>query len=305
MRLLEYFDEKYYGQERGQDKKRLHLWIPPNPSDTGTAMGAAYRFAMANGASVGPPMKHAFLCGRASTVSEIEQAVAVSKDTRSIFLGNINNRGQREYIAEAMANAVASDGVLGIFQGCSETGPRALGHRTIIANACNPGISEMLNAHVKYREPFRPLAPMMTLNAAKDLYHLSDGASDDNYNAYNYMVLTVHAKEKSHNLIPGVIHKDGTSRIQIVRKETDPLCYAILKALGRRLGLEVAVNTSLNVGTPIVQNPLQAIRTLHKSRGMSGLLLVAGSGEAYLAWHNILAPPKDEGERLLNWFERV
>jgi len=200
-------------------------------------------------------------------------------------------------------HAIAHDGVVGLFQGCGETGPRALGHRTIMANACNPQIAEVLNAQVKYREPFRPFAPMMTLKEAKNLFSLSAGASDDDYNAYNYMVLTVTAKPESHGLIPGVIHKDGTSRIQIVREETDPFSYAILQALGRHLGLEVAVNTSLNVGTPIVQNPSQAIGTLRKSRGMSGLVLIASSGEAFLVWHHVQEPPKVAGQTLAKWFE--
>ena len=74
--------------------------------------------------------------------------------------------------------------------------------------------------------------------------------------------------------MPAVIHKDGTNRIRIVREETDPFFHSILKALGRRLGVEATVNTSLNVGTPIVQTPAQAIKALHRSRGMTGLLLV-------------------------------
>jgi carbamoyltransferase len=96
------------------------------------------------------------------------------------------------------------------------------------------------------------------------------------------MVLTVKARRKALGLVPAVIHVDGTSRIQIVRKESDPLCYAILKALGRRLGVEAAVNTSLNIGTPIVQSPEQAIEALRRSRGLAGLVLVSEEGTAHL-----------------------
>src|SRR6185295_9183184 len=74
------------------------------------------------------------------------------------------------------------------YQGPAETGPRALGHRSILANPCNPTTRENLNARVKYREAIRPLAPLMTLDAAKQFFELSDGASDADYNAYNYMV---------------------------------------------------------------------------------------------------------------------
>jgi carbamoyltransferase len=144
---------------------------------------------------------------------------------------------------------------------------------------------------------------MLTLEEAKRLYDLSEGASDDNYNAYNYMVLTVKARPRSFGLVPAVIHKDGTSRIQIVRQETDILSYAILKAFGRRSGVEVVVNTSLNVGTPIVQTPAQAIQALHRSRGMTGLLMVENDGKAYLAWHTIDKAPKDAGRKLRQWIQ--
>ena len=286
MRLLEVFDETYYSTALGQHGQRLHIWVPPNPSDTGTAMGAAYQFAMAHGAPLGPPLKHAFLCGTPATAADIRHAVASTGDTECISLGNLSNQSTLERVANAVAESICDNAILGIFQGRGETGPRALGHRTILANACNPHIAELLNAHVKYREPFRPLGPMTTLEQASTLFELSPGASDDDYNAYNYMVLTVTAKPESRQLIPGVIHRDGTSRIQIVRGDTDPLSYAILKALGRHLGLEIAVNTSLNVGSPIVHSPTQAVEALHRAHGMTGLLLVAGNGDAYLAWND-------------------
>jgi carbamoyltransferase len=303
MNLLEEFNEDYYRRYLRKENLRLHLWVPPNPSDTGAAMGACYNFAMTHGAPLGPSLKHAFVCGSAPADGSIEQALAEAEDTRSMELGNTDDPIDRERIADLVAHIIAHDGVLGLFQGPSETGPRALGHRSILANPCNPDTLKILNQHVKYRERFRPLAPMLTLEEAKRLYHLSEGASDDHYNAYNYMVLTVKARPESFPLVPAVIHKDGTSRIQIVREATDPFSYSILKALGRRLGVEVAVNTSLNVGTPIVQTPVQAIKALHRSRGMTGLLLVGQNGKAHLVWHNIQTPPKDAGRRLLQWVQ--
>jgi len=73
--------------------------------------------------------------------------------------------------------------------------------------------------------------------------------------------------------------------------------------MGRRIGVEVAVNTSLNVGTPIVQTPEQAIYALHRSRGMTGLLLVGSNGKVHLVWHNISKPPKDSGYQLKKWIQ--
>jgi len=96
------------------------------------------------------------------------------------------------------------------------------------------------------------------------------------------MVLTVQANEKAKEAIPAVIHVDGTSRIQIVRSETNPLIYAYLKAMKKYTGVEVSVNTSLNVGGPIVQTPAQALKIFSKAKGLDGMVMVGASGEAFL-----------------------
>jgi carbamoyltransferase len=184
-----------------------------------------------------------------------------------------------------MAFITERDGIIAVFQGAAETGPRALGHRSVLANPCNPRTREVLNDRVKYREAIRPLAPMMTLQAARLWFELSDGASDDDYNAYNYMVLTARAKPSARARIPAVIHADGTGRLQIVRQATDPLTHAYLKALGRRIGVEVAVNTSFNVAGPIAQTPQHAIDTLRRSRGMDAVLMFTDDGDVYALWH--------------------
>jgi carbamoyltransferase len=117
------------------------------------------------------------------------------------------------------------------------------------------------------------------------------------------MVLTCRAKPEAREAIPAVVHFDGTSRVQIVREHLDPFIHAYLKAMGRHLGVEVSVNTSLNVGAPIAQTPLHALQTLKKSRGMHGLFLVADSGDAYVAWHDVESAPKDRGRALRQWID--
>ena len=115
------------------------------------------------------------------------------------------------------------------------------------------------------------------------------------------MVLAARARPEAHALIPAVIHKDGTGRVQIVRPDVDPFTHAYLKAMGRRVGVEVSVNTSLNVGSPIAQSPQQALTALKRSRGMHGLLLIAAEGDAVLAWHCVESPPKDAGRTTQQW----
>jgi len=175
--------------------------------------------------------------------------------------------------------------VIAIYQGAAETGPRALGHRSILANPCDAAARENLNERVKYREAIRPLAPMATLDAAQQYFELLEGAADGDYNAYNYMVLTARSKPHANETVPAVIHADGTGRIQIVREADDPLTYAYLKALGRRIGVEMSVNTSFNVAGPIAQTPQQAIDTLRRSKGLDVVLLAASDGTVFAAWH--------------------
>jgi carbamoyltransferase len=300
MRLLDRFDAAYYKRTLGKNT-RLHLWVPPVPGDAGVTIGAAYMFAHLAGAGIGPPLEHAFFCGFAPTEAEIRAALGGAPDIAWMYLGDVGCPEKRASLADFMAFMTAQDGVFAIFQGNAETGPRALGHRSIVANPCNPRIREVLNQRVKYREAIRPLAPMMTLEAAQQFFELSDGASGDNYNAYNYMVLTARAKPEAHARIPAVIHADGTGRLQIVRERTDPLTYVYLKALGRRIGVEAAVNTSFNVAGPIAQSANQAVNTLRRSKGMDAVLMFAEEGPVFAAWHAGAGEVMGMGERFRNW----
>jgi len=283
MRLLEHFDATWFAKHQNR-KARLHMWVPPVPGDPGVTIGAAFLFAHLAGAPRGKPLTHAFYCGLPSPRDEIEAALAAD-DVNSQRIGEVSTVQGRDAVADLMAFMVARGGVIALDQGAAETGPRALGHRSILANPCDAGVRDALNARVKYREAIRPLAPMATLEAAGLYFDLLEGASDADYNAYNYMVLTARSKLIAPDKIPAVIHADGTGRLQIVRAEDDPLTYAYLKALGRHIGVEISVNTSFNVAGPIAQTPQQAIDTLRRSKGLDVVLLISSDGTAYAAWH--------------------
>jgi carbamoyltransferase len=296
MRLLECFDERWYERNLGRKNTRLHLWVPPIPSDAGTPIGAAYTFALRAGARPGSPLRHAFYCGHPPTTSMIRAAVNAEPTAAGMSLGDCSDPEVMVQVADLLAHAVANDCIMGLYQGSSETGPRALGHRSILANPCKPDTRRLLNERVKHRELIRPLAPMLTRSAAERFFHLQEGASDDDYNAYNYMVLTAYARPEARETIPAVIHYDGTGRLQIVRPEIDPFCHEFLLAMGRRAGVEASVNTSLNVGAPIAHTPEQAIVTLKRARGMDGLLMIGEDRQATLVW---LEDRVDVRERLL------
>jgi carbamoyltransferase len=298
MRLLEHFNEAWFAKFQ-QRKASLHLWVPPTPGDPGVTLGAAWLFAHLAGAPRGDPISHAFYCGSAPSPEDIATALAAG-DIASQEIGNISTPEGRDAVADLMAFMVAQGGIIALYQGAAETGPRALGHRSIFANPCDPQARERLNERVKYREAIRPLAPMATLEAAQEYFDLLPGASDSGYNVYNYMVLTAQSKPHARAKIPAVIHADGTGRIQIVREEDDPLTHAYLKALGRHIGVEMSVNTSFNVAGPIAQTPSQAIDTLRRSKGLDAVLLVASSGVVHAAWHG---GERDSG-RFTGWLSQ-
>ncbi len=296
MKLLQHFDESWFAQAQNR-KAKLHLWVPPMPGDPGVTVGAAWMFAHLVGAPRGQPMTHAFYCGEAPAAADIAAALQAD-DIASQSIGNITTVEGRDTVADLIAFMVSRSGIVALYQGAAETGPRALGHRSILANPRDPLTRERLNARVKFREAIRPLAPMATLEAAQEYFELLEGADDANYNAYNYMVLTAQSKPQAREKIPAVIHADGTGRIQIVRADDDPLAHAVLKALGRHIGVELSVNTSFNVAGPIAQTPQQAVETLRRAAGLDAVVMVADDGAAFAAWHG----GECDSRRFTKWY---
>ncbi len=299
LRLMEHFNEEYYDRYLRRKDTCLHVWAPPTPGDAGVTLGAPYVFAHRAGAPFGPKLEHAFYCGAPPSAGDVVKACQRVPEIGWTSLGDASDSPGQTALAGLLALLTAHDRVVAIFQGAAETGPRALGHRSILANPCNPRTLEILNRHVKYREVIRPLAPMATYRAAQRWFELPRGASDDDHNACNYMVLTARARPEAYTRIPAVIHRDGTSRVQIVRPHIDPFMHAYLQALGRRIGVEVAVNTSFNVAGPIVQTEVQALETLKRSRGLEAVVFLA-EGQAFAAWHDVVQPPKDRGQTFRN-----
>jgi carbamoyltransferase len=211
------------------------VWIQPAAGDAGTALGAALYVAAEHGDEI-EPMRSAAL-GRDWTDSELREALAVAR---------IAHEAPND-LAESVAGLLADDQVIAWFQGRSEYGPRALGHRSLLADARRRDNLERLN-DVKGREQFRPLAPMVTLERAPELF---DGPLPS-----PYMTFTHRVREPWADMIPAVVHVDGTARIQTVDRNEEPLVAALLDAFERRTGVPVLINTSLNTaGRPIVDSP--------------------------------------------------
>ncbi len=288
MRLLERFGESYFAEVLGRREARLRLWVPPVPGDEGVHAGAAFHFALTSGARPGPPLQHCFYCGRGVRSAELEQILKAHPGVVYRRIGDVSLRREQFATADLLAYLVAGGGIVGLFRWSAEMGRRALGNRSILANACDRRSRDAINRDVKYREGFRPVAPICTREAAERWFLLEPGASAAGWNAYRWMNLAARARPEALERIPAVIHRDGTARLQIVPEE-DCFLMSFLAGLGERVGVEIAVHTSLNVGTPIVQDPRQALDALMRSRGLDGILFLADDGPAYLAWHRAVA----------------
>lgn len=155
-------------------------------------------------------------------------------------------------LADEVAQVLARNGVVAWFDGRSEFGPRALGHRSLLAHPGHQANLERLN-DVKGREQFRPVAPMVLLEHATEIF--TDGPVPSPY------MLFVHRVDPAwRDRIPAAVHVDGTARIQTVDPARQPRLGATLEAFRARTGLPVVVNTSLNTaGRPMVDDPRDAL----------------------------------------------
>ncbi|MBO4255185.1 carbamoyltransferase family protein [Streptomyces griseorubiginosus] len=215
-----------------------NVWVQPAAGDAGTALGGALHLAANEGAP--QPMPGPAL-GRGWSDEELRawlERAAVPYE-------------RPDDIAETVAEELARDGVVAWFQGRSEYGPRALGHRSLLAHPGRAENLERLN-HVKGREEFRPVAPMVAAGRAHELFAGPLPSP--------YMLFVHEVAAEWRERIPAVVHVDGTARIQTVDERDEPLVARMLAAFERRTGLPVVVNTSLNTaGRPMVDDPRDAL----------------------------------------------
>ncbi|RSN24013.1 carbamoyltransferase [Streptomyces sp. WAC 05977] len=216
------------------------IWVQPAAGDAGTALGAALQLA-ADFGERGHPMTGADL-GRGFTDDQLENALKTA-----------NVRYERpDDVAEAVAEALAEDRIVAWFQGRSEFGPRALGHRSLLAHPGHEANLERLN-DVKGREQFRPVAPMVLAERAGDIFSRGPLPSP-------YMLFVHDVAPEWRDRIPAVTHVDGTARVQTVDAGEEPLVARMLGAFERRTGVPAVVNTSLNTaGRPMVDSPRDAL----------------------------------------------
>jgi carbamoyltransferase len=226
------------------------VYVQPAAGDSGTAVGAAYyvwnqelhqpRSFVMNHAFTGPQYSDA----------EIEAAVSRS--------GLRATRLDDDALFPQIAERIAAGDVVGWFQEQMEFGPRALGHRSIVADPRSADMKDVLNARIKQREPFRPFAPSILAEAVGEWF-------EQDYTS-PFMVLVYKTRAEKRALIPAVNHIDDTGRVQSVERDVDARYYALIEEFGRQTGVPILLNTSFNENEPVVMTPGDALDTFQKTK---------------------------------------
>lgn len=229
-----------------------HIWIQPAAGDAGGALGAAlWAWHMVNGAPRTPHPLPLALGARWD-----RSAVQTILDDLGFPYTDL---GSLEAAADAAADELVEGKVLAWFSGRFEWGPRALGHRSILADPRSPDTKDIVNRRIKFREAFRPFAPAVTEEAADEWFDIPPPGRD----LARYMLTTANVRADRRATIPATTHVDGSARVQLVRAEDSPLFHRLIHRFGQSTGVPVVLNTSFNLrGDPIVSSPMGAIATL-------------------------------------------
>jgi carbamoyltransferase len=231
------------------------LFIQPAAGDGGGALGAALHVYHG---LIGKPrtfvLEHAYW-GKEYSDKEIQEFLENNNISYELF-------SDEDKLQDRVVDDIVDGKVVGLFQGRFEWGPRALGNRSILADPRSEEMKDLVNIKIKFREPFRPFAPVILEENIGDFFHGDNIAKQF---PARYMLLVLPLKESKAETINAVNHM-GTGRLQTVRKEWNPRYYQIVKKFGETTGIPVLLNTSFNLrGEPIVNSPANAFNTFSKS----------------------------------------
>jgi carbamoyltransferase len=226
------------------------IYVQPAAGDDGSALGAALHRAARAGEVKNERMPVPFL-GPCHGERAIEGALRRRRDRVQSFAFDDLDAA----CAEA-ARLIADGRVVAWYRGRMEFGPRALGHRSILADPGHPGMRDRINAMVKMREAFRPFAPAVTLEEVDRWFTVPPKT------ALPFMILTVDVRPECRAELPAITHVNGSARVQTVSADDNAEFHRLLQAVGKTTGREMVLNTSFNVkGQPIVNTPEEALET--------------------------------------------
>ena len=232
------------------------LYVQPAAGDAGGALGAAlYAYHALLGKPRSFMMDHAFW-GPAHRDADVRAFL----DGESIAYERLDEPA----LVDRVAEAIAGGAVIGWFHGRAEWGPRALGHRSILADPRRADMKDVVNTKIKYREPYRPFAPSVLAERVGEFFDAPGVAAQ---HPSRFMLLVVDVAPSKRNVIPAVTHVDGTGRLQVVVREGNERYHALISRFGEVTGVPVLLNTSFNLrGEPIVNTPREAYTTFVRSQ---------------------------------------
>lgn len=229
------------------------IYISPNVGDAGGAIGSALYVAKENNIEI-KYNDNPYL-GTHYSDDYVEQNI-LNKLKDSSFIKFKHFEDFKELCLET-SKILTQNTVVGWFQDRMEWGPRALGNRSILGDPRNPNMRDIINLKIKKREEFRPFAPSVIEEKANEYFEI--------YDKSKYMCAVYNAKKKAKDLIPSVVHVDGTSRVQTVSKEMNFKYYTLIESFEKITGIPILLNTSLNVNEPICENPENALEIFSKT----------------------------------------
>jgi carbamoyltransferase len=234
------------------------VFIPSAPHDAGTAIGAAFVVHCAKQKT--PPE-------RGNSTPYLGPAFNRREILAAVKSAGLTPRRSKSPASEA-AEMIADGKIVAWFQGRMEFGPRALGNRSLLADPRRPDMRNILNQKVKHREDFRPFAPSVMAERADEWFEVGSAHST----SHEFMLFACGVKPEQRDRIPAVVHQDGSARVQLVRRESNPDFHELISCFFARTGVPLVVNTSFNDSEPIVCTPTDAIVTFRKS-GIDALFM--------------------------------
>jgi len=235
------------------------IFVPPAASDRGQCIGnALYGFYKLTGYFPRQPLHNDYF-GREYSEDEITSILRREKGHVEKYIPtHCGFQFKRQNsVSKVVAELLAEGKIVAWFQGGSELGPRALGHRSILCDPRKIKLRDRLNQTIKYRENFRPFAPSCFLEKASEYFECD--------RPFPYMLFALPTKSDKIDKIPAVIHKDGTARIQTVTREENDIFYDLIKEFYKLTGMPMVLNTSFNSREPIVETPENALSTFLKT----------------------------------------